>query len=359
MYKAIYQFLGLCYFFIVRFKWIRAIKLHNKKSDLVIWIWPNFPHQSLEYFGRSIIVGELGNLAAVVDAGLEYRLILGRNIGKISNSNIIYQVSHEFMNIFKFTHYPPFLLGTVKALESQNNKLFLSSLELEYWENKDFMQRKFVEFDISHPKSFVIDTQNLPAFSSLPFPYLIKEVNSQGSKGLHKIEDKENLITVASELAIRGEHTAVVQQLINMTKDLRVTIIGDEVVLAYWRINPGKEWRPTSTTHGSSVDFGNFPEQWKSYFIEITKRMNLSAGAYDVCWQNDDVNTQPMILEVSPSFQPNPTLPAHLLHVPYKDYKKIIFTKNPFFKERINTVIDIAAKKLSYYISSGMLKIKL
>ena len=87
--------------------------------------------------------------------------------------------------------------------------------------------------------------------------------------------------------------------------------------------------------------------------------MNLSAGAYDVCWQNDDVNTQPMILEVSPSFQPNPTLPAHLSHVPYKDYKKIIFTKNPFFKERINTVIDIAAKKLSYYISSGMLKIKL
>lgn len=358
MYKAIYQFLGLCYFFFVKFKWLKAIRLHDKKADLVVWIWPCYPHQAFEYFGRSIIIQDLGNLAATVEAGLKYRLIIGRKIGRISNSNIIYQVSHEFMNIFKFTHYPPFLLGTVKALESQNNKLFLSSAELEYWENKDYMHTMFEKLDISHPRSYVTPTTDLKSFGKLAFPFLIKEVNSQGSKGLHKIESTNDLIKVADELVANNEHTVIAQQLINMTKDLRVTIIGDEVVLAYWRINPGKEWRPTSTTHGSSVDFGNFPEQWRSYFIEITRRMNLTAGAYDVCWQNDDISTQPMILEVSPSFQPNPGLPAHLSHVPYKDYKKIVFTKKPFFKERINTVININAMKIAFYIKSGLLKVK-
>lgn len=358
MYRFIYQFLGIVYFFFFKFRWIKAIKLHNKKSDLIVWMWPNYPHQPFEYFGRSIIVSELANLYAVVNAGMPYRLIIGRKIGKVKNSNIIYQVSHEFMNIFKFIHYPPFLLGTVKALESQNNNLFLSSAELEYWENKDFMHEKFKELDISHPKSFVENTKNLAVFNSLPYPFIIKEVNSQGSKGLHKIENSETLLSIAKDLAIKGEQHVIVQQIVNMTKDLRVTIIGEEVVLAYWRINPpNTEWRPTSTTHGSTVDFGNFPEHWKSYFIEITKRMKLTAAAYDVCWEHDDVQTQPMILEVSPSFQPNPNLPEYLSHVPFKDYKKIVFTKQPFFKERINTVIKMAELKLKFYKTAGLLKI--
>ena len=354
MYKYLNQFLGLGYLFFVKLNWAKAIKLHNKKADLIVWMWPNYPHQSFEYFGRSIIVAELTHLISVVNAGLPYRLIIGRKIGKIKDSKIIYQVSHEFLNIFKFIHYPPFLLGVAKALESQNNTVFLSSKEVAFWENKDYMQEMFLKLEISHPKTFVLDTvKGLKSFSSLPYPYIIKEVNSQGSKGLHKIVDSNSLVTVTKDLLQRGEVTVIAQQIVKMTKDIRVTIVGDEVVLYYWRINPDKEWRPTSTSRGSSVDFGNFPEKWRSYFIDITKRMELSSAAYDVCWENDDVETQPMILEVSPSFQPNPSLPEHLSTIPYKDYKTIFFTKNPFFKERINVMVMIAEKKLAYHIASG------
>ncbi len=354
MYKYLNQFLGLAYIFLVKLNWIKAIRLHNKKADLVVWMWPNYPHQSFEYFGRSIIVSELANLIAVVNEGLPYRLILGRKIGKIKDSKIIYQLSHEFLNIFQFIHYPPFLLGVTEALESQNNTIFLNSKEVAFWENKDYMQEMFLKFDISHPKTFVLATdKDLKSFSSLPFPYIIKEVNSQGSKGLHKIVDNASLITVTEDLLKRGEVTVIAQQIVKMTKDIRVTIVGDEVVLYYWRINPDKEWRPTSTSLGSSVDFGNFPEKWRSYFIDITKRMGLSSAAYDVCWENDDVETQPMILEVSPSFQPNPSLPAHLSTIPYKDYKTLFFTKNPFFKERINVMNMISEKKIKYYLSKG------
>lgn len=353
MYKYINQFLGLAYLFFFKLNWAKAIRLHNKKAELVVWIWPNCPRQSFEYFGRSIIVAEMANLIAVVNAGLPYRLIIGRKIGKIKDSKIIYQVSHEFLNIFRFTHYPPFLIGIAKALESQNNTIFLSSKEVAFWENKDYMQEMFAKLDISHPKTFVPETASLAGFASLAYPYIIKEVNSQGSKGLHKITDHATLVDVTKDLQQRGEVTVIAQQIVKMTRDIRVTVVGEEVVLSYWRINHDKEWRPTSTSRGSSVDFGNFPEKWRSYFIDITKRMELSTAAYDVCWENDDVNTQPMILEVSPSFQPNPVLPAHLAHIPYKNYKRIFFTKKPFFKERINILVRIAEKKLAYYIASG------
>lgn len=353
MHKYLNQFLGLAYLFFVKLNWRKAIKLHSKKAELVVWIWPNFPRQPFEYFGRSIITNEITNLIAVVNAGIPYRLLIGRKVGKIKDSKIIYQVSHEFLNIFKFIHYPPFLIGVAKAMESQNNTIFLSSKEVAYWENKDYMQKMFSKLDISHPKTFVCESATLASFSSLNYPYIIKEVNSQGSKGLHKIENQQMLSEVAADLQARGEATVIAQQIVKMTRDIRVTIVGGEVVLAYWRINHEKEWRPTSTSRGSSVDFGNFPEKWRSYFIDITNRMELSSAAYDVCWENDDVETQPMILEVSPSFQPNPPLPAHLANIPYKDYKKIFFTKQPFFKERINILITIANKKLAHYIASG------
>ena len=354
MHKYLNQLFSLLYLFFVKLNWSKAIKLHNKKADLIVWVWPNCPHQKLEYFGRSIILGEISNLVAVVNAGLPYRLIIGRKIGKIKDSKIIYQVSHEFLNIFKFIHYPPFLVGVAKALESQNNTIFLSSEEVAFWENKDYMQEMFLKLNISHPRTYILNSlTDLKTFSLLPYPYIIKEVNSQGSKGLHKIENYDSLINVANDLTTRGEVTVIAQQIVKMTKDIRVTIVGEEVVLYYWRINPEKEWRPTSTSRGSSVDFGNFPEKWRNYFIDITRRMKLSSAAYDVCWENDDIDTQPMILEVSPSFQPNPSLPAHLSNIPYKDYKTIFFTKKPYYKERVNVLIMVAQKKLAYRIETG------
>ncbi len=353
MYKYINQFLGLIYLFFVKLNWIKAIKLHSKKADLIIWGWPNYPNQSFEYIGRSIIVAEIANLIAVVNAGLPYRLVIGRKIGGIKDSKIIYQVSHEFLNIYKFTHYPPFLLGLAKALESQNNTIFLSSKEVAFWENKDYMQEQFLKLGISHPKTFVLNSSTLKTFNQLPYPYIIKEVNSQGSKGLHKIENLVDLVHIADDLLARGEHIILAQQIVKMTRDIRVTIVGNEVIFAYWRINHDKEWRPTSTSRGSSVDFGNFPEKWRNYFIEITQKMELSSAAYDVCWENDDVQTEPMILEVSPSFQPNPSLPEHLSTIPYKDYKTIFFTKKPYFKERINIMILVAEKKLAFHRASG------
>jgi len=35
-------------------------------------------------------------------------------------------------------------------------------------------------------------------------------------------------------------------------------------------------------------------------------RLNIITGAFDIAWQNDDLESEPYILEVSPFYQPNP-----------------------------------------------------
>ena len=344
MRKYLNQALSLAYLFFFRLPWRKIFRHYDRKSNNVVWIYPSAPFQFFEYLGRSIIFFELSYIDGFARLGIPFRVVIGRKIGRVHDSRIFYHVSHEFMNIFRFKEYPTFLVGTIKALEAQRNEMYLSSAEVEYWENKAFMHRQFDRLDISQPKTYILRAEELADFRELSYPFIVKEVHSQGSKGLHKIDSAERQSAVATMLAGKGEILA--QRIVNMTRDLRVTIVGDEIVLAYWRINPEKEWRPTSTTHGSSVDFGNFPEQWRSYFLEITRRMGLRTAAYDVCWEGDDVTTMPIILEVSPYFQPNAVLPAHLSHVPYRTYKKMIFTKEPYFKTKVDAYCEVGVAKV-------------
>ena len=116
------------------------------------------------------------------------------------------------------------------------------------------------------------------------------------------------------------------QQLINMRKDLRVILVGGEIVHYYWRINLSGEWKPTSTSFGSKVDFGNFPEQWRQHIIDTFKKLELTAGAFDITWEGDDLSQEPLYLEVSPVFQPNPKI--EMRDKSYAYFKKMV---NKFF----------------------------
>ena len=68
----------------------------------------------------------------------------------------------------------------------------------------------------------------------------------------------------------------ILQRLLNMRRDLRVILVGNEIILHYWRINLSDEWKPTSTGFGSQVDFENFPENWRSWIIDSFNKLKIS-----------------------------------------------------------------------------------
>lgn len=136
-----------------------------------------------------------------------------------------------------------------------------------------------------------------------------------------------------------------------MRKDLRVILVGNEIVHFYWRINLGKEWKPTSTNFGSKVDFDNFPEKWRKHMIDTFKSLNITTGAFDVTWYNDDLETEPLYLEVSPGYQPNPRI--ELKGKEYAYYKNSFSPFNDYDKLFVKLIFQIKEKQINYLLEQN------
>ena len=316
----------------------------NRDADVVFWVHHRYPDSWLSYLTQGdSFLKDVALLRAVLDAGYDVRFRFGTKVDAESDSTIVYSI--DAYNPGRLTNYSASLITALRELESQGNRLFPSADEAEYWENKVYMHQRFDELGINCPPTVAIDHDSdldaVLARAPFGFPMLVKEPHSNNSKGIHKIDDRAALESVRSELAARGNHELLLQGLIDMRRDLRVTMIGGEVVHHYWRINESDEWMPTTTRKGSSVDFVTFPEQWRSTIEKAMASLELRNGAFDVCWEGDDLDTEPIFLEVSPSYSPNPTPPASFANRPYSDFKANLFGADSFPGAFADVVVEL------------------
>lgn len=305
----------------------------DKDSKNVLWIPNNGFFNLLRYLlGSSELVSDASILNYLINNKKSYKIIFGNSkIGLLKNNNIYYRAIQ--INWFGFYNYVSSSQNVLKNLEAQGNVLYPPLKEYKFWENKAYMHKVFTEKGINQPLTKIlnvnINNKNIVK-DTFSYPFLIKELHSAASQGLYKVNNYEEFLKISSNIKNKGGVEFIAQELLEMRKDLRVIIIKDEIVLYYWRINNAKEWRPTSTSFGSNVDFVTFPEKWKIYIIDSLKKLDLKTGAFDITWRNDDVNTKPVFLEVSPFYQPNPEPPQKYSNIPYSKYKKIIFGKDNY-----------------------------
>jgi hypothetical protein len=334
-------------FFIYLF---RAIKLKgfgsDKETDVIIWA----PIFSWKYFIRDRILIDFAHINSLSKKHIRFKLYLGKNIGKYYNK-VIYLAYDFEQNIFGLNDYTKQLYLIITELEKQSNIVFPTSNEFLFWENKQYMHEEFERLNISHPKTSIITNFDDVDIDSLTFPFLIKEVHSCQSNGIYKIEKLADYLVLRSKLAGK---VFLIQELLNMRRDLRVTIVGNEIVHFYWRINNQSEWKPTSTGHGSSVDFENFPLMWKDFIISEFLKLSCATGALDIAWQNDVLTNKPIILEVSPTYQLNPVT-FNVKHIEkYGIYKKrSIFGINSYLYQYIAQTLVIVDKIIDIRIGSA------
>jgi len=304
----------------IQFRKIRS-KLDVKSSNVVI-IYPCYPRKWRPYFISDAFANDVALLNAVA-ANLDSFKIKRGTLGmrEVSNCRVFLNMNSLF-NVHGFRNYAVVLKDFLCQLERQSNQVFPSSHEAEFWENKVFMHRKFEKLGIKSPETLIFDLDSREMDQpNFPYPFLIKEVHSAGSLGVHKVADKGQFLTLINSTEIRKKNRHVlVQRLLRMDRDLRVIIVGDEIVVYYWRINKSSEWKPTSTKHGSGVDFEFFPEEWREHIVTEYKKLGIRTGAFDVVWEDNDYTNPPYFLEVSPSYQPNP-LPPENLKTSYGKYK--------------------------------------
>lgn len=340
--KKIHRF----YLLIKLFPWSKLLKFYKKESENVIWILPDFPVSISRYISSSMFIKDLATLKYFISLKKSYAIKIGRRIGGVHDKNIYFSLG-PFFNYNQFDDYTANLHFISNQLELQNNNLIPKKSELLYWENKLYMHEKFEQLNIRCPKSKIYDSDKILE-GEFEFPFLVKTPHSASAAGVFKVDSKKELELIFTKRFIKSNPKVILQELLSIKKDLRVTIIGNEIVLHYWRVNESDEWKPTSTSHGSKVDFVSFPERWRDFIIQTFLKTGLTTGAFDVAWNNDDLDTEPYFLEVSPSYSPNPNIDPSVYGLTYGQYKKKLKLNNSFLENYIKLVFNLTEKHLKH-----------
>ena len=333
------------YFVGKKINWKLFFSLYSRNGEYVV-LSPSIFHGFVQ---NSLEIDIL--LAAILCKNEKtFSIVRGKNFKKIKQKKIFYSPSALF-NYQNKLNYAEEVAKMVLIMEKNGNQVFYSHDEILFWENKTHMHKMFDKLSINTPETIIFSNMEDFENSTLEFPCLLKEEHSHASLGLHKLNNKEDGMKIISSENFKSKNdNIIIQRLLNIKKDLRVIFVGNEIVLNYWRINPSKEWKPTSTSHGSGVDFIFFPDKWKDHITKTFLKLKLTTGAFDIAWQNDDLDTEPYFLEVSPSYQPNPPIDVSEKKYNYGEYKKKFMFKNSWDYNYIEILYSIKSKHIKLCI---------
>jgi glutathione synthase/RimK-type ligase-like ATP-grasp enzyme len=325
-----------------KINWIEFFRYYDIKSDVILWI----PKKKLNYFIGDAILWDSATIHSFLKTKKKFKIFYGNKIGTLRNKKIFHTLNRG-INVFSFNNYREIYNHVARQLEIQENTLHPSMAEISYWENKGYMHEQFKKFAINEPKTNLISFKELDFFEKVNYPFLVKEEHAFSAKGIHKVDNIKSLKSLVESAVFKSRNQIVIiQELVNMRKDLRVILVGNEIVHFYWRINKSSEWKPTSTSFGSEIDFDNFPEIWRDLIITNFKKFNITTGAFDITWENDDIISKPLFLEISPVYQPNPNI--DLKGKEYIYYKKSFSPFNRFDSKFIDLIFEIKMKQMEY-----------
>ena len=240
------------------------------------------------------------------------------------------------------------------GLERQGNQLFCSSDEVEFWENKAHMHRRFDEVGIPTPRTLILTRENWPTTDFDIEPVLIKREHSAGSAGITHFATASEARRFVASYSFRPTESLIMQEVVRgATRDLRLTMVGDQVIesATYWRTKhpdalSRTEWTTTATTYDSLVSHGGIPDSLAPMVAEYLRKLGLRMAGIDVMWPDDDVSAEPLVLELSPYFQPNPPKPARYAGWTYKQYKSKPYIDEGYFLRQHDVFRTIAGQIL-------------
>jgi glutathione synthase/RimK-type ligase-like ATP-grasp enzyme len=304
-------------------------------------------HEKGRGFDPQFYVQELAMARALANRNI--RFAVTDKAETIFNKKVFWTVRLDLMNPILW-NYSSQLNDFAKGLESQGNQLFCSSEELLFWENKGHMHRKFDEAEVPTPKTIVLTNSNVSVPELPGAPLLVKEEHSSGSQGIHFFDSADKALKFIQNHDWKPDEKLIVQSIIQgATKDLRVTIVGDKIIpsATYWRIKSksrpdGPVWTTTATTYNSTVLHDQIPPGTQEFVSGVLRKLGMRTAGADLMWENDDISKTPLVLEVSPIYQPNPPKPARYENYGYKQFKKKKFGKETYFVKQFDVFLDIA-----------------
>ncbi|WP_231363490.1 ATP-grasp domain-containing protein [Thioalkalivibrio sulfidiphilus] len=124
------------------------------------------------------------------------------------------------------------------------------------------------------------------------FPLVLKEPRSAEGRGVALIEDRQALRDWAA-----SHDVLYAQERLPIERDVRVTVVGDQVVAAYWRKAPQGGFH-NNIARGGELIFEDVPPQAVSLVADLARRLKIDHAGFDVAL----VDGHPFILEFNVLF---------------------------------------------------------
>ncbi len=139
--------------------------------------------------------------------------------------------------------------------------------------------------NLSHPRTRVFygKRQKASILDHFTFPFIgkIPRGSSMG-RGVFLIRNKEEFCSYLEETDI-----AYIQEYMQIDRDIRVVIIGNRVVHAYWRITPLDEFR-SNIALGGKISLDPVPQGALDLALHTAHLCRWDDVGIDICYQNGD-----------------------------------------------------------------------
>jgi len=142
----------------------------------------------------------------------------------------------------------------------------------------------FTLLNIPHPRTRVFYGKRQKAAINQWFSYPFIGKTPRGSamgRGVFLIRDESELKSYLDQ-----NRPAYIQEYLPIDRDLRIVVIGNTAVHAYWRIAPAGDFR-TNLSVGGSISFEDIPAEAVHFARRTAARCGWDDVGIDICVNND------------------------------------------------------------------------
>lgn len=119
--------------------------------------------------------------------------------------------------------------------------------------------------------------RSIDILDAFDFPFVAKESRSSMGNGVFLINSKRDFIKYAEK-----NDVLYVQEYLQVDRDLRISVVGNKVIGAYWRIG-GQDFH-NNVAKGSLISFDNIPEAAIQLVKKVAKELNINHAGFDLMY---------------------------------------------------------------------------
>ncbi|WP_043531760.1 ATP-grasp domain-containing protein [Litchfieldella xinjiangensis] len=108
------------------------------------------------------------------------------------------------------------------------------------------------------------------------YPFIAKRIKSSMGEGVRLINSREALLDHLVE-----EPTLYAQQRLPIDRDLRIAVVGDEILAAYWRITPLGGYR-SNVSQGGAVNHDAIPPAALALVRRLARTLGIDHAGFDI-----------------------------------------------------------------------------